>query len=62
MIFDNSKIKKIVSDFRANIPFSTGAREIIDWYEADESRQVINEKKDRVMDLIIDRFESIIRW
>jgi nucleoside-diphosphate-sugar epimerase len=60
MIFDNSKIKKIVSDFRATIPFSTGAREIIDWYEVDESRQVINEKKDKVMDLIIDRFESII--
>jgi nucleoside-diphosphate-sugar epimerase len=59
MIFDNSKIKKTVPDFGATIPFSTGVREIIDWYEADESRQVINEKKDRVMDLIIERFESI---
>ena len=60
MIFDNSKIKKAVPDFRATIPFSRGVREIIDWYEADESRQVIDEKKDRVMDLIIERFESIM--
>jgi len=61
MIFDNSKIKKTVPDFGATIPFSTGVREIIDWYEADESRQVINKEKDRVMDLIIERFESIIK-
>jgi nucleoside-diphosphate-sugar epimerase len=61
MIFDNSKIKKTVPDFGAIIPFSTGVREIIDWHAADESRQVINEKKDRVMDLIIERFESIIK-
>lgn len=61
MIFDNSKIKKIVPDFGATIPFSTGVREIIDWYEADETRQVVNTKKDRVMDLIIERFESIIK-
>ena len=59
MIFDNSKIKKTVPDFGATVPFSTGVREIIDWYEADESRQVISEKKDRVMDLIIEKFESI---
>jgi len=61
MIFDNSKIKKTVPDLGVTIPFSTGVREIIGWYEADESRQVIDEKKDRVMDLIIESFESIIK-
>jgi len=60
IIFDNSKIKKMVPDFRATIPFSRGVREIIEWYGADESRQVIDENQDSVMDRIIERFESTI--
>jgi len=59
MIFNNSKIRRLVPNFRGNIPFSTGAREIIDWYDADTSRQVIDPKNDKLMDLIIQRFESM---
>jgi nucleoside-diphosphate-sugar epimerase len=33
MIFDNSKIKRIVPDFVATIPFARGAVEIIAWYD-----------------------------
>jgi len=32
MIFDNSKIKKIVPEFRAEIPFKTGAAEVVQWF------------------------------
>lgn len=32
-IFDNSKIKKFVPEFKAVIPWSHGAREILDWYQ-----------------------------
>jgi len=42
MIFDNSKIKRLVPEFHAEIPFTQGAREIIDWHRADPSRQVID--------------------
>ena len=43
MIFDNSKIKSLVPDFAATIPFSRGAEEIMAWYRGDASRQKVDE-------------------
>lgn len=59
-IFDNRKIKKLVPEFSARIPFSQGAREIIDWYHKDESRQVIDERLDQTMDRVIEACESAL--
>lgn len=42
MIFDNTKIKNTVADFNPQIPFNEGVKEIVNWYEADASRQVID--------------------
>ena len=56
MIFDNSKIKRIVPDYVARIPFSQGAREIMAWYDADPSRQTINPELDQLMDRIIENY------
>lgn len=53
MIFDNSKIKRIVPDFCATVPFAQGAREIIAWYDADPARQVVHEKSNALIDRII---------
>lgn len=53
MIFDNTKIKRIVPDFVATIPFSRGAEEMIAWYDADPARQVVDRALDRQMDAII---------
>jgi nucleoside-diphosphate-sugar epimerase len=58
MIFDNSKIKRAVPDFKATIPFSRGAEEIIAWYDADPARQVIDESFDHMLDKIIGAYES----
>ena len=58
MIFDNSKIKSVVPDFAATIPYSWGAEEQIAWYDADPARQVVDEKLDRLMDKIIHAYES----
>lgn len=58
MIFDNSKIKRLVPDFACTIPFSHGAREIIAWYDADPARQVVDEGMDALMDRIIAACES----
>ena len=60
MIFNNKKIKAMVPDFQATIPFSSGVKSIVDWYEADYSIQVIDTKLDHLMDLIIDRFEASV--
>ena len=58
MIFDNSKVKRLVPDFVASIPFARGAEEIIAWYDADPARQVVDEQVDRLIDRIISAQEA----
>ena len=58
MVFDNSKIKQVVPDFAATIPFAHGAAEIMAWYDADPARQVVDPAVDALMDQIIAAFES----
>lgn len=55
-VFDNSKIKKIVPDFNAVIPFESGAEEIADWY-SDPANQIVNTELDELMDRIVAEFE-----
>jgi len=59
MIFDNSKIKRLVPDFAATIPFSRGAEEIIAWHNADPSRQQIDKTFNELTDRMIAAYESI---
>lgn len=59
VIFDNSKIKRFVPDFKATIPFKQGAKEIIQWYDADPTRRAVDRNFDRLIDEIIRRFEAI---
>ncbi|MBN2043567.1 MAG: SDR family oxidoreductase [Anaerolineales bacterium] len=53
VIFDNSKLKRFVPNFRAKIPFYQGAQEIVDWYLADRSR--LQAEFDPILDQLIDR-------
>ncbi len=53
MVFDNTKIKRAVPEFRAVIPFFQGAQEIMAWYDADPARQVVNEALDQTMDALV---------
>ncbi len=58
MIFDNTKLRRLVPGFQARIPFEQGAREIVDWYAADPARQVVDARLDKVMDLLVERYGS----
>ncbi len=58
MIFDNTKIKRIVPDFVATIPFVHEVKEIMAWYDAHPSRRVVDRKKDQVIDKIVEAYES----
>ncbi len=53
MIFDNSKIRRLVPDFNPVIPFWQGAREIIAWYDAGPARQAVNPTLDALHDQLI---------
>jgi len=47
VIFDNTKIKRLVPDFAAAIPLAWGAREIMEWHDADTNRRTVSEQWDR---------------
>ena len=56
MIFDNTKIKRLVPGFAAAITFARGAEEIMAWYDADPARQVVDPAHDQLQDLIIANY------
>lgn len=53
VIFDNSKVKRLVPEYVADTPFFLGAREIVDWYDEDASRRVVNEELDAAFDALV---------
>lgn len=57
-IFDNSKIKQVVPEFTATIPFAEGARQIIDWHLADPSRQIINPEYNAMVDRMLENYKK----
>ena len=58
VIFDNTKIKTFVPDFKATIPFNKGIKLTLNWFEADEKRQIIDKETDAMMDKIISEYEK----
>jgi nucleoside-diphosphate-sugar epimerase len=59
VVFDNTKIKRLVPDFAATIPFSQGAEEIVAWFDADPARQVVDERVNHLIDKVIAAYEAI---
>jgi nucleoside-diphosphate-sugar epimerase len=53
MIFDNSKIKRLVPDFAATIPFAQGAKEIMDFYDTHPRHCNIDETFNQTIDKIL---------
>ena len=56
MVFDNSKIKSVVPDYKAVIPFFKGAREIIDWYKLNKNRRIVDPKLDFLFDELATKY------
>ena len=50
LVFDNSKIKRLVPGWAATIPFWRGAQEIVAWYDAHPERQVVDPAIDQALD------------
>lgn len=53
VLFDTTKIKRLVPGWVATTPFAEGAREIVDWYLADPSRQVVDAERDAAYDRLV---------
>lgn len=59
VIFDNSKIKRFVPEFKATIPFKIGIKETINWFEEKQERKIIQQESNNLIDKIINDYEEI---
>ncbi|MGW6194611.1 NAD-dependent epimerase/dehydratase family protein [Kribbella sp. NPDC055110] len=55
-VFDNTKLRQLVPDYVATIPFEAGAREIVAWHDEDPTRHHIDQSIDEAMDTLIARY------
>ena len=56
MIFDNAKIRSVVPQFVPVVPFSSGAREIVAWHDADAARRTVDPRMNRLFDSLIETY------
>jgi nucleoside-diphosphate-sugar epimerase len=56
VIFDNAKVRALVPDYVATIPFAQGAREIVAWHDEDPARRAVDERVDALIDQLAARY------
>ena len=52
VVFDNSKLRGLIGDFQARVPFAQGIFDTIAWFDADPARQAIDEQADALWDRV----------
>ena len=58
VVFDNSKIKRFVPDYRAKVRFAEGVESTIAWFDAEAGRRVIDEEANAAWDKVIAGYEK----
>ncbi len=53
MVFDNSLVRSIVPGWHATTPFAQGAREMVEWYDAEESRRGVDARMNALFDRLV---------
>lgn len=59
MQFDNAKVKTLVPEFQARTSFAHGAGEIVDWFLADASRQLVDPDLDAAFDRLVEHARAL---
>jgi hypothetical protein len=57
-VFDTTKIKRFVPDFRAVTPFAEGIRRTVAWFDADPARRQVDAEMDARWDRLIAAYEQ----
>ncbi|MFI7063806.1 NAD-dependent epimerase/dehydratase family protein [Kribbella sp. NPDC050124] len=55
-VFDNTKLRQVVPDYVATIPFETGAHEIITWHDQNPTHRRIDQSINEAMNTLIPRY------
>jgi nucleoside-diphosphate-sugar epimerase len=58
LVFDNSKLKRVVPGFRAVVPFADGVARSLAWFDADPARQVVDADRDALLDRILAAYRT----
>lgn len=58
VIFDNSKIKTFVPEYKATIPFKEGIKKMLTWFDEKEERKKVSKEENDLMDKIIEEFRK----
>ena len=56
IVYDNRKIKSLLPEYEAVIPFRDGIRRTLAWFDADESRRRVDEGVNARMDRILQAY------
>ncbi len=56
VVFDNNKIKRTVPDYACQVPWAEGVRRSLAWFEADPTRQVVDEQACALWDRILQAY------
>jgi nucleoside-diphosphate-sugar epimerase len=60
VVFDNSKIKRYVPEYTCEITWTEGVRKVLEWFNADPSRQTIDTETNELQDKIISAYERAL--
>ncbi|HEY5483737.1 MAG TPA: NAD-dependent epimerase/dehydratase family protein [Propionibacteriaceae bacterium] len=60
VVFDNSKIKAFVPDFRATIPFRDGIRRTLEWFAGDVQRRFVDDSVNVQMDRVLEAYGGVL--
>jgi nucleoside-diphosphate-sugar epimerase len=58
-IFDNTKIKRLVPGWAAEIPFAAGIRHTMAWFDADPSRRAVDAESNARMNAILKAYGAL---
>ena len=56
MVFDNTKVKRLVPGWAAEVPFRQGAREIVAWHDEDPARREVDHRVDALFDRLVEAY------
>jgi hypothetical protein len=60
VIFDNSKVRRLVPDWSVTTPFSAGAREIVAWHDANPEQVRVDAALDAKLDALVERYRRVV--
>jgi len=57
VVFDNSKIKRFVPEYRATTTFAQGIRQSLAWFAADPARKLLDSEANATWDKLIAAYD-----